>query len=135
MRQVNIVLVFNEQKQQVLMCERQKAPYKGLLNAIGGKKEPHETMMESCYREMEEESGITSKDITLEPLMNFQYFKLDYELFVAAGVLRNEVQLVEEKNPLKWVDVNEDFEDRSRFAGDGNLQHMMDILKYETFDF
>lgn len=135
MRQVNIILVFDKTQQKVLMCQRQKDPYKGLLNAIGGKKEPNETLMESCYREMEEESGITPKDITLKPLLTFQYHQLDYELFVAFGVLKNVVTLVEEKNPLVWVDINEDFENRNRFAGDGNIQHMMDVLKYESFDF
>lgn len=135
MRQVNIILVFDQTKENVLMCHRQKDPYKGMFNAIGGKKEANETLMESCYREMFEESGITKEDIQLKPFMSFVYHKLDYELFVAYGVLEKDVDLVEEKNPLVWIDINENFEDRSRFAGDGNIQHMMDVLKYESFDF
>lgn len=135
MRQVNVIIVFNKEKDKVLMCKRQKDPYKGKLNFIGGKKEANETLMESCYREMEEESGLTNNEVELNPFMSFMYYLLDYELYVVVGYLNEQVSLRAEKNPLVWVDIHENFEDRLRFAGDGNIQHMMDVLKYETFDF
>ena len=34
---VNLVIVFNKNRDKVLMCQRRKDPYKGKLNFVGGK--------------------------------------------------------------------------------------------------
>lgn len=133
MRVVNIVVVFNHDHSKVLMCHRQKNPYNGLFNFVGGELEGEETKLESCYRELYEETNISKNDIVLEELMSFVYYKLDYELFVATGTLTKEVILKSEKHPLLWIDVTENFEDRTKFAGDGNIQHIIDISKYQEF--
>lgn len=135
MRIVNIVIVYNQDQSKVLMCLRQRDPYKGLYNFVGGKLEGDETRLQSAYRELFEETGITSDQIELQESMSFFYYHLNYELFIATGILRHEVDLVEENHPLEWIDVTENFENRQRFAGDGNIQHMIDVLKYEKFEF
>ncbi len=135
MRIVNIVIVYNQDQSKVLMCLRQRDPYKGLYNFVGGKLEGDETRLQSAYRELFEETGITSDQIELQESMSFIYYHLNYELFIATGILRHEVDLVEENHPLEWIDVTENFENRQRFAGDGNIQHMIDVLKYEKFEF
>ena len=38
----NVILVFDREKKNILMCRRRKPPYKGLLNLVGGKVEPGE---------------------------------------------------------------------------------------------
>lgn len=135
MRIVNIIIVYNEDHSKVLMCLRQKNPYKGLYNFVGGKLEGNETRIESAYRELEEETGITKDDIVLNESMSFIYYHLNYELFIASGTLKKEVELKGEKHPLEWISTSENFEDRNRFAGDGNIQHILDVLKYEKFEF
>ncbi|CAM4265724.1 NUDIX hydrolase [Erysipelothrix aquatica] len=57
-KQVNVVIVFNTDETDVLMCLRMKNPYLGLYNFLGGKKETQETDLEGAYRELYEESGI-----------------------------------------------------------------------------
>lgn len=37
MREVNIIVVYNEAADRLLMCKRRKNPYKGLSNFVGGK--------------------------------------------------------------------------------------------------
>lgn len=135
MRIVNIVIVYNQDQSKVLMCLRQKNPYKGLYNFVGGKLEGDETRLQSAYRELFEETGISSDQIELKESMSFIYYHLNYELFIASGILKQEVELVAENHPLEWIDVTENFEDRQRFAGDGNIQHILDVLKYEKFEF
>ena len=96
---------------------------------MGGKLENGETEFEGAYRELEEETGITSKDISLKHIMNFNYKLSDIELEFFAGKLNKEKRLVDEVNKLYWIDSSEDFFDMSKFAGEGNIGHMIEQLK------
>ena len=107
------------------MCERKKEPYKGKINLVGGKVEKDETEISAAYRELEEETGITSKDIHLTYVMNFQYKILDIELEVFTGILKKDVNLIEEVNKLLWINKNENFYDLEKFAGEGNIWHII----------
>ena len=37
MKKLNVVLVYDKEKNKILMCKREKEPYKGKLNLVGGK--------------------------------------------------------------------------------------------------
>ena len=65
MRGYNIIVVYNENADKILMCKRKKEPYKGLANFVGGKIEKNENGLDAAYRELEEETTITKDDITL----------------------------------------------------------------------
>ena len=71
---VNLVIVFNKNKDKVLMCQRRKDPYKGKLNFVGGKVQKGESSENAAYRELFEETGISSKDIVLHHLVDSIYF-------------------------------------------------------------
>ena len=118
------------------MCKRKKEPYKGKFNLVGGKVEEGEDELESAYRELQEETGITNQDIKLVHLMNFQYFIPDFELEVFIGKLNKEVELVEEINKLYWIDKSENFFDTNKFAGESNIGHMLkhvEVYKEKLF--
>lgn len=125
MKRLNVVLVFNKEKDKILMCKREKNPYKGLYNLVGGKLEEGENESDGAYRELEEETGITSSDISLKHIMNFDYKLLDMELELFAGRLNKDKELIEEVNKLYWIDANENFFDMNKFAGEGNIGHML----------
>ena len=125
MKRLNVVLVFNKEKDKILMCKREKNPYKGLYNLVGGKLEEGENELDGAYRELEEETGITSSDIFLKHVMNFEYKLLDMELELFAGRLNKDKELVEEVNKLYWIDATENFFDMNKFAGEGNIGHML----------
>ena len=125
MKKLNIIAVYNKDKSKILMCERKKEPYKGKFNLVGGKVEKDETEISAAYRELEEETGITSKDIHLTYVMNFQYKILDIELEVFTGILKKDVNLIEEVNKLLWINKNENFYDLEKFAGEGNIWHII----------
>lgn len=129
MNVVNLIIVVDHTKEHVLMCHRQKDPYKGLYNFVGGKKDMHESNQEGAYRELFEESGIAKEDIKIQPLYFTQYFEENLELQVYYGFLKQELKLVEEINPLRWISLDEDFSNKEKFAGDGNIDHMITILK------
>ena len=125
MKKVNVILVYNNTQDKILMCKREKDPYKGKFNLVGGKVEQNEDELNAAYRELQEETGITRKDINLTHIMNFQYKISDLELEVFAGILNKNVDLIEEANKLYWMDKEENFFDLDKFAGEGNIGHML----------
>ena len=125
MKKFNVILVYNKSENKILMCKRTKEPYKGKYNLVGGKVEPNEDELYAAYRELEEETGITSEDIELTNIMNFEYKMSDMELEVYSGKLNKDVILIEEVNKLYWMDKNENFFDLNKFAGEGNIGHML----------
>jgi len=129
MKKLNVIIVYSNDEEKILMCHRKKEPYKGLYNLVGGKIEENEDYIDAAYRELNEETGITSEDIKLVHVMDFSYQINGIELQVYAGKLNKEVKVVDEVNKLYWFDSNEDFFDTSRFAGEGNIGHMIEQIK------
>ena len=125
MKKLNVIMVYNKEENKILMCKREKEPYKGKFNLVGGKVEQNEDELHAAYRELREETGITNRDITLTHIMNFQYKMQEMELEVYAGKLNKNVDLIEELNKLYWIDKNENFFDLEKYAGEGNIGHMV----------
>lgn len=137
MRGYNVIAVFSSDRSRTLMCLRKKEPYKGLYNMVGGKIERGEDGYAAAYRELFEETGITRADIRLVHLMDFSYPLCDEYVEVYAGGLKRDVELREEKNPLYWQSLGCDFFDMTKYAGEGNIGHIMEHVKLhssEIFD-
>lgn len=129
MRKLNLIVVFNKDLNQVLFCIRAKDPYKGLYNFVGGKVEENETNDNAAYRELFEETGISSNDIELDHFMDLNYFKYGNNIQVYYGILKHEVNLIEEKNKLEWVTIDEKLLDNNKFAGNYNIPHIIRQIK------
>lgn len=129
MRKLNLVVVFNKDLSKSLFCIRAKEPYKGLYNFVGGKVEENETNDAAAYRELFEETGIGSNDIALDHFMDLNYFKYENNLQVYYGILKHDVNLVEEKNKLEWVELNKKLLDNDKFAGNYNIPHIITQIK------
>ena len=125
MRKLNVIVVFNENMDKLLFCIRAKEPYKGKYNFVGGKVEENETNEEAAYRELFEETGISKNDIDLDHFMDLNYFKYGNNVQVYYGILKNEVNLVEEKNKLEWVEINKELLNIDKFAGNYNIPHII----------
>lgn len=131
MKKLNVIIVYNKKQDKILMCKRKKEPYKGKFNLVGGKVEEGENELQAAYRELQEETGITNKEIKLTHIMNFQYKISDIELEVYTGKLNKDVELIEEVNKLYWIDKKENFFDKDKYAGEGNIGHM--VLQTERY--
>ena len=129
MRKLNSIVVFDKTLNKVLFCIRAKEPYKGLYNFVGGKVEKNETNDDAAYRELFEETGISKKDIKLDHFMDLNYFKYENNIQVYYGILSHEVKLVEEKNKLEWLDINEKLLDNNKFGGNYNIPHIIRQIK------
>lgn len=129
MEKFNCIIILNKEKTKLLFCKRTSNPYKGLYNFVGGKIEANESSIDAAYRELKEETGITKLDTRLEPFMDFIWHMHNIHMEVYVGVLNREVTLIPEKHPLHWLDFTENFFDMNTFAGEGNIGHMIEILK------
>ncbi len=129
MQGYNCIMVFSQDEKELLFCKRTKDPYKGLYNLVGGKIEQGESGFEAAYRELEEETGIGADKIQLSHMMDFTYYNQDCRVEVYVGQLKEEAILFEEAHPLLWLSVDEDYFDSSRFAGEGNIGHMLEQVK------
>ena len=113
------------------VCKRVKDPYKGLYNFVGGKVEPGEDSEAAAYRELEEETGITRRQIQIYRLMDIRYYHQGFDLELYVGQLEDDVILKEETNPLIWLSLDENFTDKNRFAGEQNIAHIINVaLQY-----
>jgi 8-oxo-dGTP diphosphatase len=129
MKGYNCIVVFSADGNNLLFCKRTKEPYKGLYNLVGGKIEEIEDGFDAAYRELREETGINSGMLKLNHMMDFTYYNQNCYVEVYVGYLNHEVTLCEEVNPLEWLSLKENFFDCSRFAGEGNIGHMVEQVK------
>ena len=80
---------------------------------------------------MQEETGILRSDIRLHRLMDITYYYQNFVLEIFVGQLQDDIKLIEEINPILWLPLTEDFTDESRFAGEQNIAHIVNMaLKY-----
>lgn len=116
----NAIAVFNDSTDKILMCKRRKNPYKGLYNFVGGK------------IEQKEETSISRSEILLSHLMTFTYPIDNCYLEIYVGKLNKLVEIHGNENDLFWLDLNHNFFDSTKFAGNGNIGHiLMQIDKHK----
>ena len=131
MIKMNVIVVFDKNIKKTLMCKRTKEPYIGMYNLVGGKIEKENDGLNEAHRELEEETNIKKTDIDLIHFMNLTYTKWNKELEVYYGILKNEVELIAEVNKLEWVSVSDNFFDMNRYAGEGNIGHIIEEIKID----
>lgn len=130
MKKMNVIVVFDKDMKNTLVCKRTKEPYIGMYNLVGGKIEEEDGLKEA-YRELFEETNIKESDIALTYFMNLTYVKWNKELEVYYGILNKKVKIVEEVNKLECVSIDDNFFDMSKYAGEGNIGHIMEEVKID----
>lgn len=129
MKKYNCIAIFNKDKTKLLFCKRENDPYRGLYNFVGGKIEPGEDGATAAYRELFEETGIRKSQVGLYHFMDITYYSQDYVLELYTGRLTEDIELKEEKNPLTWMPLTENFADPSKYAGEQNIAHIVNIAR------
>ena len=129
MKKYNLVAVFSKDLNKILMCRRTKEPYKGMLNLVCGKIEKENDSLNETCRELREETNIYRDDVSLIHFMNIEYITFGKSIEVYYGILNKDVCLVEEVNKLEWVDINDNFFDMNKYAGEGHIGHIIEEIK------
>ena len=125
MKKYNVIIVYSNDEKNVLFCKREKEPYKGMYNLVGGKVEENEESDKAAYRELEEETGISKDDITLTHVMDMNYELKNMSLEIYAGKLNKNKEVRDEVNKLYWIDAKDNFYSNEKYAGEGNIGHMI----------
>ena len=131
MKKMNVIVIFDKNLDKTLMCKRTKEPYMGMYNLVGGKIEKENDGLNEAYRELFEETNIQKSDVDLVYFMNLSYIKWNKELEVYYGVLNKDVTLIEEVNKLEWVPIDDNFFDMNKYAGEGNIGHIIEEIKID----
>ena len=131
MKKMNVIVIFDKNLNKTLMCKRTKEPYIGMYNLVGGKIEKENDGLNEAYRELSEETNIQKSDVDLVYFMNLSYIKWNKELEVYYGILNKDVTLIEEVNKLEWVPIDDNFFDMNKYAGEGNIGHIIEEIKID----
>lgn len=104
-----VIMLFNKNKNKLLLVKRNKKPYKDCWNGIGGKIEENETPLEAAKRECMEETNITMQNPKLlvtyvypeENIMNSNTkLNVIYDFVPEVSVIDNE------EGHYEWKDVS-----------------------------
>lgn len=131
MKKFNVIVIFDKDINKTLMCKRTKEPYMGMYNLVGGKIEAYDDGLNEAYRELVEETNIKTNDVELKHFMNIEYVSFNKSLEVYYGILNKKVELIEEINKLEWVDINDNFFNMNKYAGEGNIGHIIEEIKID----
>ena len=129
MKKYNVIVILDKDMKNTLMCKRTKEPYMGIYNLVGGKIEKDNDGINEAYRELVEETNISKEDTNLINFMNIEYVSMNKVLEVYFGILNKEVKLIEEVNKLEWVSIEDNFFDMKKYAGEGNIGHIIEEIK------
>lgn len=129
MKGYNVIIIFNKDLDKILLCERRKNPYGGMINFVGGKIEQGESSIDAAYRELQEETSITKDDVELIHLMDFTYHLDNTYVEVWVGKLNKDLEVKGEENNLFWSNLDHNFFDLEIYAGEGNMGHMLEHVK------
>lgn len=61
--------------------------------------------------------------------MNIEYITFNKKLEVYYGILNKEVRLIEKVNSLEWLDTDDNFFNMNKYAGEGNIGHIIEEIK------
>ena len=129
MKKYNVIVILDKDMKNTLICKRTKDPYMGMYNLVGGKIEKDNDGINEAYRELVEETNISKEDTNLINFMNIEYVSMNKVLEVYFGILNKEVKLIEEINKLEWVSIEDNFFDMKKYAGEGNIGHIIEEIK------
>lgn len=131
-KNMNVIAIFDRTGEKLLVCRRRKEPFKGLLNLVGGKIEDGEDGLAAAYRELWEETGITGAEVELVHMMDFAWHLDRMRMEVYYGFLKEDFSVHGEENELLWIERRQNYHDGTKFAGYGNLGHIVSLIeKYE----
>lgn len=118
---------------EVLLQLKNRGPYPGKLNGVGGKIEPDEDPIAGAIREVREETGAdVSQNLFRYASLTYYHTQVNLHVFFAL-VDKTEVHQIEDE-PLRWTPVHDVLKqpDNPSLAGNGNtyafIKDIIDLI-------
>ncbi|MBC8495552.1 NUDIX domain-containing protein [archaeon] len=130
----SIVVVFNEDKDKVLMMQRKKEPFYNYWGFVGGKLTFEQYILECAKEELDQEAGLEC-DLELKGLFSSKTYnneKLSYnhQMFIVKGVNpRGKLKKETREGSPKWINIK-DVEKLTKFP---NVPYVIDIALSKEF--
>lgn len=131
-------LAFIHLNHQVLMVNREKKPWKGCWNGLGGKIKPNETPIDSIIRELLEETGLHIqiehiKDCGILTWNTFDAHGQGLHLFLIDGNNLNKLNtpISTEEGILDWKSLDWII-DPSNYGVAHNIRHFLPTMIHEN---
>jgi 8-oxo-dGTP pyrophosphatase MutT (NUDIX family) len=129
-----VTFLFDDSLDNVLMLKKNRGPYAGTLNGVGGKVEHDEKAIHrSASREIAEETGILIPATELRFLM-VTTFATGVTLHVYTGIIRWDAPKQLESEEILWIptkDIIQTPVEDPTLAGDGNIPYFVNVA-YKT---
>lgn len=127
-----VCLLFTPDMEHILLVEKQKTEYIGLLNGVGGKVEENETPEECARREIKEETGITRfrkmkwLGILTLPYDCKEMTETECKVYFYAGIMAELWNGQQEKEPMKLFKTDNILSTmRDKLAGNGDVEYFI----------
>ena len=102
-----VTLCFVRYQDKILMINRDKAPFMGMWNALGGHLEDGESVSDCAKREIYEESGVVVKDLTLFSISTWNYDDdIIYVYLSSIDSINNNYPVRTEEGIIDFLDID-----------------------------
>ena len=118
-----VTLCFVQKDNKILMINRNKYPFMGMWNGVGGHVEAGEVALSGAIREIKEESGITVNDVKLISISTWNYD--DDLIYVYVSTLPKDFDI--SIYPIKISEGIVDFKDIDWILDDKNYGIVPDL--------
>lgn len=131
MNSFSLVLIYNKETKKILLCKSDCCTYDRVFDFICAERMQGENGLECAYRELQNATGLTEDDITLQHIFDFTYVLDRRRLQVFAGsVSQAQVRkaLRHRENSLLWADVGRDLCDDYEFFNGNCISHILSSI-------
>lgn len=143
MKRYVVGFIFDEYLNFVMMLKRNKNPYLGYMNGIGGKIEEKDALFDlpdrdyAMLREMEEETGLSKDKIKKYTYLMTINYPHGIELNIYSIILQTGAEYLplinSDEGELLWVHANDNEllnVYSNQFAGEGNIAYAIRYAKF-----
>lgn len=133
MKRYVVGIILDQTLNYALLIHRNKKPYIGCLNGIGGKIEPHESLYGAMIRELYEETGIVEEQTDIIDYMMTISYPSNVELNVFYIIVdksfnKQDFSAIDE-GTIGWYSIKDEHLldiKNQKLAGDGNIPYFIE---------
>jgi len=134
---LNFTICFIRRNNELLLLNRVKAPNMGLWNGVGGKIEPFEQPIDGIIREIQEETGISVRNVQDAGIVKWVSSEGESGMYLYYCELPNDTvyatPIEKDEGVLAWKSIDWVLDHRNKGVVD-NMKHFLPHMLAGNFD-